>query len=42
VDIQQAQKCARFAVGALQFDDLTYAISNLKQALALLTGESYE
>jgi len=38
-NIAKAQKCARFAVSALQFEDLPYAVDNLKQALALLTGK---
>src|SRR5262249_34142515 len=37
--LQSAQKCAKFAVSALQFDDLPYAIQNLREALKLLTGE---
>lgn len=34
-------QCARFAVSALQFEDLPYAVQNLKQALTLLTGNQY-
>ncbi|KAJ3023604.1 hypothetical protein HKX48_002152 [Thoreauomyces humboldtii] len=34
--IQAAQKAARFAISALQYDDVSNAIENLEQALAIL------
>jgi vacuolar protein sorting-associated protein VTA1 len=35
-DMQRAQKYARFAVSALEFDDVAYAIQNLEAALVAL------
>jgi len=40
--VEKAQKCARFAVSALQFEDLPYAVQNLRQALFLLTGKQHD
>lgn len=37
--MEKAQKYARFAVSALQFEDTPYAVQNLQLALALLTGK---
>ncbi|KAL6074785.1 Vacuolar protein sorting-associated protein vta1 [Balamuthia mandrillaris] len=37
-NLEAASKFARFAVSALQFEDVPYAISNLQKALAHLTG----
>jgi len=38
-NVEKAQKCAKFAVSALQFDDIPYAIENLREALKLLTDQ---
>jgi vacuolar protein sorting-associated protein VTA1 len=35
-----AQKFTKYALSALQFDDVPTAIKNLKQALTMLTGQS--
>lgn len=38
--ISEAHKAARFAVGALAFDDVVVAVDHLKRALDLLTNPS--
>ncbi|KAJ3694640.1 hypothetical protein LUZ60_000017 [Juncus effusus] len=38
--ISEAHKAARFAVGALAFDDVAIAVDHLKRALDLLTNQS--
>jgi vacuolar protein sorting-associated protein VTA1 len=40
--IAEAHKAARFAVGALAFDDVSIAVEHLKRALDLLTNPSAE
>ncbi|CAL5047519.1 unnamed protein product [Urochloa decumbens] len=40
--IAEAHKAARFAVGALAFDDVSVAVDHLKRALDLLTNPSAE
>lgn len=40
--IAEAHKAARFAVGALAFDDVSIAVDHLKRALDLLTNPSAE
>jgi vacuolar protein sorting-associated protein VTA1 len=40
--IADAHKAARFAVGALAFDDVSIAVDHLKRALDLLTNPSAE
>ncbi|KAL5199366.1 hypothetical protein ABZP36_020569 [Zizania latifolia] len=40
--IAEAHKAARFAVGALAFDDISVAVDHLKRALDLLTNPSAE
>ncbi|KAF0891861.1 hypothetical protein E2562_011260 [Oryza meyeriana var. granulata] len=40
--IAEAHKAARFAVGALAFDDVSVAVDHLKRALDLLTNSSAE
>ncbi|XP_062228789.1 protein HOMOLOG OF MAMMALIAN LYST-INTERACTING PROTEIN 5-like isoform X2 [Phragmites australis] len=42
VKIAEAHKAARFAVGALAFDDVSVAVDHLKRALDLLTNPSAE
>jgi vacuolar protein sorting-associated protein VTA1 len=37
-----AQKFAKYAVSALQFDDVPTAIKNLKLSLGLLTGQQFQ
>jgi vacuolar protein sorting-associated protein VTA1 len=39
-NISEAHKAARFAVGALAFDDVVVAVDHLKRALDLLTNPS--